>query len=301
MRWFSPSSASVLLYSIAIANGFCADLRGENSLMSDLIVKGIPVADETLVVRLPSPTMSQGMSADDQRLAMNAIAGDTELERFTKKTIVSPFILKIGGVADLPDRGHVQQLDLWFVTHGTLKDIDNKKLFQELAVPTKSKVNGLIEEARPLTSEELTERKLQLIEQQGDSQISYGILRTNVLDKVYVTGITFTKGERFDDQLTMAFRLDHRFKDDMSLPARWYPLTENEVGEAKLGAASPYTVAAAYVQATPLKFAEEAILIEIHLVFSEPYGWFEGRNLLRSKLPPLVQDAVRTFRRKLSQ
>jgi hypothetical protein len=244
--------------------------------------------------------MNPGMSADEQRSALVTIAGDMELDRFAKKSVVSPFHFKINSVADLPDRGAIQQLDLWFVAHGKLKDIDDRKLFEELVVPSKSKVNGLTEEARALTNQELTDRNLPENKEAGESQVLYGVLRTNVLDKVYVTGITFSQSESLSDKLTMAFQLDQKLKDDSLLPARWYPLKEDEAGEAKLGDGSQYTVAAAYAQATPLLFEEEAILIEVHLLFAEPYGWFEGRNLLRSKLPPLVQDAVRKFRRKLA-
>jgi hypothetical protein len=43
------------------------------------------------------------------------------------------------------------------------------------------------------------------------------------------------------------------------------------------------------------------LLIEVHMVFAEPKGWFEGRNLLRSKLPPVMQDSVRKFRRQLAK
>jgi len=287
--------------SFALLIGFNHESLGENALMSELIATGISDDIQRQAVKLPAPTLNQAMSAEDQKAALIAVAGDMELERFTKKSFVSPFTLKISSVSDLPDRGHIQQLDLWFVAHGTLKDIDNKKLFEELAVPSKSKANGLSEEARALTADELSNRNLQASKQADGSEISYGVLRTNVLDKVYVTGITYSNGERGDDSLTMAFQLEHRFKDDPLLPSRWYPLNENDTGEAKLGDASAYSIAAAYAQATPLSFADEAILIEIHLIFAEPYGWFEGRNLLRSKLPPLVQDAVRTFRRKLAQ
>ena len=33
-------------------------------------------------------------------------------------------------------------------------------------------------------------------------------------------------------------------------------------------------------------------------VFAEPTGWFEGANLLRSKLPLVVQNNVRNMRRE---
>jgi hypothetical protein len=35
------------------------------------------------------------------------------------------------------------------------------------------------------------------------------------------------------------------------------------------------------------------------VAFDEPTGWFNGANLLRSKLSVLVQDSVRKFRREI--
>ena len=43
-----------------------------------------------------------------------------------------------------------------------------------------------------------------------------------------------------------------------------------------------------------------AVLVEYHLVFEEPQGWFGGSNLLRSKLPLVCQDGVRKFRRRMA-
>jgi hypothetical protein len=36
------------------------------------------------------------------------------------------------------------------------------------------------------------------------------------------------------------------------------------------------------------------------MIFDEPNGWFGGANLLRSKLPLVIQDEVRNFRRRLA-
>ena len=41
-----------------------------------------------------------------------------------------------------------------------------------------------------------------------------------------------------------------------------------------------------------------ALFVEQHIIFAEPTGWFDGANLLRSKLPNVVQNAVRTTRRE---
>jgi hypothetical protein len=42
------------------------------------------------------------------------------------------------------------------------------------------------------------------------------------------------------------------------------------------------------------------VFVEYHLVFDELPEWFNGANLLRSKLPIVCQDGVRKFRRRVS-
>jgi len=43
------------------------------------------------------------------------------------------------------------------------------------------------------------------------------------------------------------------------------------------------------------------VVIEAHTVLAEPYGWFEGAPILRSKFNLIAQDQVRKLRREMSK
>ena len=103
-----------------------------------------------------------------------------------------------------------------------------------------------------------------------------------------------------DESISLASQLDPRFIDDPDFPNQWQSVTRNDLGQLVLGEAVPYVAAGFYVKATRLQGEEDAIFIEYHHVFEEPEGWFRGVNLLRSKLPLIVQDRVRKFRRQLA-
>ena len=45
----------------------------------------------------------------------------------------------------------------------------------------------------------------------------------------------------------------------------------------------------------------DAVLVECHIVYEEPYGWFDGANLVKQKGSLIATEKVRTFRRKLAQ
>ena len=64
----------------------------------------------------------------------------------------------------------------------------------------------------------------------------------------------------------------------------------------KHGPASPYGGSGMYVKITKLAEPVGAVFVEQHIVYSEPTGWFDGANLLRSKLPPVVTISVRRMR-----
>ena len=117
-----------------------------------------------------------------------------------------------------------------------------------------------------------------------------------MLDKVLLTGIVYSCSTQSKDSVVVAMKMDERFTDDKVHPGQWQPLVNRQPGKAH-----PYSALAGYAKATELKTIKGALLVEVHVVFAEPTDWFGGRNLLRSKLPPVAQDSVRKFRRKLKQ
>jgi hypothetical protein len=94
--------------------------------------------------------------------------------------------------------------------------------------------------------------------------------------------------------------MDDRFQNDKQYPNIWRHINVVEE-EEKLGSPQPYTGMAGYVLVTKLPEPAGALLVEMHFLLHEPPTWFGGRNLLRSKLPTLIQDNVRSFRRKLTK
>ena len=53
-----------------------------------------------------------------------------------------------------------------------------------------------------------------------------------------------------------------------------------------------------YLKITKLAEPAGAVFAEQHITFVEPHGWFDGENLLRSKLPLSVQENVRSTRKE---
>ncbi|HQU41296.1 MAG TPA: hypothetical protein PK867_00730, partial [Pirellulales bacterium] len=126
-------------------------------------------------------------------------------------------------------------------------------------------------------------------------------MNASVLDKAQVSGIAHGVVTRGPNHILAASLLDPRFADDEDFPNRWRPIHRDASGKTNLGKPHSYAGLGGYCQAVELDEPRGALFIECHLVIDEPHGWFNGANLLRSKLPIVMQDNVRTLRRKLAK
>lgn len=269
----------------------------------DVVAQQGAEASDDAAAAMPEfqPTLPDGMPADQQAQAIGSILGNLEADRFFRSSVVSPFVFKLEPLSKLEDGGQRQRLDVWFVAHGKLDTIEEKQMMDDLAGPEAKISPGLPEVARALTEAEMQTRELKYGEQPDGSGRSYGIMGANILDKAFVTGITSSRYRKTDDSIELFLRMSPLLFDDADFPARWHSITKADNGAFQLGKANPYTDLAALIKATKLADVEDGLFVEVHVVYAEPYGWFEGRNLLRSKLPPVLQDLVRKFRRKLAQ
>ncbi len=90
-----------------------------NRLLDDLVLRGVQIAGDE-VIRLPRPTLSDGMSAAQQRAQVEAIPEThSDWNALTRRSAVAPFVLKIGAADGAPGTSG-RQVDLWFVVYGDL-------------------------------------------------------------------------------------------------------------------------------------------------------------------------------------
>ena len=273
--------------------------HAQNPLVDDLLNEGVTTAEGTKV-RLPQPMLTDGMTAEAQRDALAETAKAKRADLFYSGTVTSPFSFSIKAVDKLPNKSQVRQIDVLFIAKGSIDDIENEELLKDLGKANKNVDNGLTEEAAELTADDLKQAGLPAGKQEDGSQISYGTSQTNLLDKVYLDIVTVSQTSKTDESITLGTRLDQAIAAATGKPSTWQAIARDRGKLTLTGPKSDYFAAGAYVKATELKHEPGSLLVEIHVLVVEPYGWFQGVNLLSSKLPPLIQDSVRTFRRKLA-
>jgi hypothetical protein len=280
-----------------LAGGVSADEKpqADNLLLQRLVQHGVDVANDE-IIRLPAPTLSDGLNAAEQRGLIETISEKRyDWDALTRHSAVAPFVLKIGA-PDAKSAGIGRQVDLWFVVYGDLAALTNDDFLQNQFRTAGSDDEENRPRARLLSDTELARRNIALAK---DSGSYYFAGEFTFLDKVRVRGTTQNVKSGTTNSVVVATLLDPAFATDAEFPNDWQSITRDAAGKRRLGELQPYAGFGSYVKATQLVQPPGAVLIEFHAAFAEPRQWFNGANLLRSKLPIAAQEAVRKFRRTL--
>ena len=253
-----------------------------NALFDSLLDPG-PAVGPGLRAKLPPPTMPDGLDVAEQRAVIAAlIRDDYSYEDFTRRSAVAPQRLRVRDVTPCDPEAPARGVDVWFVAH-------DDKFIGWLASAAKG-----VETGKPLTKECLGKRGLGSAD--GPPEV-YRHVEFDFLEKIHLRATVRVAWTRTGESVLVAGEVDPRFLGDPDFPNQWQPVIR-EGGARKLGPAKPWAGAGFYMKITKLAEPAGALFVEQHVVFAEPTGWFDGANLLRSKLPLVVQSSVRTTRRE---
>ena len=284
-----------------VANGAPATAETpSNPILVDLLDEGVPLRDGQRV-KLPHPTMADGLATDQQHAVIESVSNRANsLERMLRDSIVAPISLEIKNLEVDSTDSRVRAINLSFVAHGSLDAIYSHDFLEKLAsIAHSNSRDEFTADARLLEASDLTKRDLfQGAELSPNDHWFHGTFA--MFDRVYMSATRHATSSRTDESITLASKLAPEFLDDDEFPNQWQSITRNDAGAPELGSPLPYASAAFFVKVTRLKKPAGACFIEYHHVFEEPTGWFDGKALLRSKLPLIMQNRVRAFRRQLA-
>lgn len=262
-----------------------------NPLYKQLLESGLEVGPG-LRTKLPPPTLPDGLDAAKQTAAIKTLIGtDITYEEFTRRSAVAPQLLRLRDAAPSDPKAPARGVDVWFVAYGDFKKTEDEDFQDRLLKSGRGEGEG-----KTLTAEDLAKRKINPPTGVGKRQ-KFGHVTFDFLDRVRIRATGQAVWSRTADSVVAAAELDPRFVGDTEFPNEWRPLTK-EAGGLKAGPAAPYSGAGFYLKVTNLAEPAGAVFIEQHIVFAEPVGWFNGMNLLRSKLPQAIQSNVRNVRRE---
>jgi len=272
----------------------------DNPVFRDLVETGLPAdAQGAQRLQLALPTMADGLDAKAQRERIEQVAGPKRrVDDLLRNTVVAPFVLKIED-ASSAGGDPFRRVNVWYVAYGPLEKFFEESFFEELLhlAPSEKKSRLPLASAM-LTEEELRERRIALEREAGRNE-RYYFSTVGLFDRVLLSATRRVVVTRQAESVLVAAVIDARFTSDPKYPNAWKSITTDESGRFTLGPAQPYVASGVYTKITRLHEPAGALFVEHHQVFAEPQGWFEGKNLLRAKLPLAIQEGVRKLRREL--
>jgi hypothetical protein len=193
-----------------------------------------------------------------------------------------------------------RRVDVWFIAYGDLKTLASDDFLNgQLKLSGASAEGADGSQVRLLADAELTKRGIEVPRQPEDSRIVAADV--TLLDRVRLKTTMRNSKIQTEESILVASILDERFSEDPQFPNTWQAITRDTAGRRQVGEPQTYKGIGFYIKATRLAEPAGALFVEYHAAFAEPKGWFQGANLLRSKLPIVAQDAVRKSRRTLEK
>ncbi|MEN6451651.1 MAG: hypothetical protein ABFC96_14260 [Thermoguttaceae bacterium] len=269
-----------------------------NPVFNELVDKGIKLSDGE-VIKLRKPIMPDGLDADGQRAAMDRVARPRASRAdLVQKSFFAPVVTDVRTPRKSEDEGpSVRSVDIWFVAHGNW-DVLTSKDFVESAMKTEEGKSQVLLKSGALDAKALAARKLK-VTNRDDYEERFVYSTVNLFDLVRVSATRFAVATKGKESMLAAGRLDPRFANDVDYPNQWRPLVRDAEANIVPGKPHPFKHAGGYAKITRLKSPADGVFVECHVIYEEDYGWFDGINLVKQKLPAMVQEKVRVFRRKL--
>lgn len=271
------------------------DVTTPHPAVAKLITEGFSVAPDERSKLLP-PLVNETMSAKEQKASLTKLVGKTRLSQFMRKSPLARLELDIKTLGETDGGAAIRGFDLYFVAYGNLDAVSETNFageeeHQKEDQPFETYFEPL--DGRPDSD------TIDLVEWAKKPRLYR--YRFALLDKVVVSGLLegqahIGKGVAIQSMMSPENKLN-----DADHPSQWRPIPQGVDNDAGLGSPQPFRGLAGYLHATELKFQKGAVLVEVHSVYVEPEGWFDGKNLLASKLPLTMKDNVANFRRKIAK
>jgi len=246
--------------------------------------------------------MGEGLAAAEQKAVIEKIGklkGLSFADLIDNRT-AAPIVLVIRPLKESDDESStVRSIDFWFVAHGKWEVLESKEFLDNLskAKDGESK-NEVVSKSGFLTDAEMRKRGLKL-DSTPEREMKFVYTTFSLFDQVELSATRLAVATRTKTSLLGAAKMDPRFLADAEYPNRWRPIERDANAKIAYGKPQPYTGGGAYAKVTKLLDPAEAIFVECHVVYEEPYGWFQGGEMLNAKLPVIVKSKVRAFRSKL--
>lgn len=275
-----------LLLSVSQTGGGSA-----NEVYQGLIEHGLRLGGQE--VRFPGPAIRDGLTAAQQKAALEKVCGSSaRAEDLLRDSVSAPFVLKLedqeGKNGDV-----VRVMHLWFAVRADFEKLDPEQFAPGEAEPVEAanmRFGGKV-----VPDEEVRARGIEPPKKgKGGAKVWFVHSTGDLLDRIHVEKTTRVEATRSDESLVVVARPAEKIGAEGPAASFWRNTKDG-------GGVQPYDGGGGYVKVTRYKPEPGVLVVEAHLAFLEPEGWFGGRPILRSKIGIVARDQIRELRRELKK
>jgi hypothetical protein len=287
---------TILLVGLLASQTPLEPAHAKNSVYSEVTEHGLEAGGQKIA--LPRPRLVDGQNADTQRAALReVVSSDRALEDLLRNSVTAPYKLN---VSDVKTSGATIRIaDVWFVVYAELKQVD----FGQEASRTDQKetdVANMWFQTKLVKDDGLRAAGITPSDVATGQNRWYSHVHARLLDRIDFETTNQVIASQSSESIVIASRTDPAFAKAPALANAWKPLSRE--GAAKIDeTAKPYEGGMSYAKISRLALKPGAILVEMHMAFVEPDGWFHGAPILRSKFSAVAQDQIRSLRRELAK
>lgn len=250
------------------------------------------------VVLLSEPATDPNQAADEIAASQRGLAGRRPWDQFVRDSVVAPVQIDLDYLKDAQGDRLGQKAHFAFVVHAAVSTLRDSEAMEQMFATEVGETESEGFQSRPLGDAELQELGIE----KGEGE-SYGWLQVTLLNKIEVSGVIRSQRQDGEDFIVIAWKLDERFSESSAsgekLQNQWRELKRDDTGNVVRGEGRSYSGAAGYLLVTAIEGVPNASMVEGLVLLHEPEDWFGGSNLLRSKLPLMIQESARKLRRGL--
>ncbi|QDT12409.1 hypothetical protein [Planctomycetes bacterium K23_9] len=284
------ATAAIVFFMAASPLSFSQDAGVQPaSLLQEVVGPGVEIPGLGKTAVLP-PMLAAELTPPERAAALKSVSRGGDWKRFSRKSVVAPLSIDLEYLKNSEGERMGHRVHLAFVVHASLETLKDQDLMKQMFAGESKPEDADTVESEKITVDELSQRGIA-----PDDKTSFSVIQFPLLDKVTVKGVLQIQQTTKDDTIVLAVKVDPRF----STRNAWAPISEKGDPDWR-----PYQGAAGYLSVTRLSETDgtglsNACFIESRFIIYEPTDWFRGSNLLRSKIPLLLQESARKLRRKL--
>ncbi|TWU07851.1 hypothetical protein [Stieleria varia] len=238
---------------------------------------------------LPPPTLNTQQSAKEQLDAMQSLVGKAKWKAFTRDSAVAPVEIDLDYLRDEADQRIGHSVHMAFLVHASFDSLRDQDVT--------SKITGGGAEKDRWTGRLLTEEEREKNNATLSDDETLVMFAVPLLDKVELQGVIRVARDESEDELTYRFHLDPGFDSPSGISPNGWKRIDADSDEMTV----PYKGLAGYLSIQRLSEPAETCFVEARVLMHEPQEWFNGSNFLRSKLPLMMQEIARNFRRRVAK